>query len=319
MVGIILWQAIWAASIPISKLLLSYSPPVFLAGIRMMSAGILLLGYHYFIRRQKIKLPHAEWWLYLQVILFGIYAKYILRYVGLSSMPSTKLAFMLNLTPFCVAFASYWTFKEVLLRRQWFGLMIGFIGFFPLLLINNMGNNLITWADCAIIAEIIAHSYSVILLRKLVRDKQHAPSMTNGIRMFGGGSLALMTALYTENKTSVLNIGYFVLWLAILIVVSNIICHNWHLRLLKKYSATFLTFADFLGPLFVSFYGWMFFQEVITWHYGVSAVCVFIGLYLFYYDELKKQKKKKLVAATSAIEPQDVLIQDKKSSSEKTV
>jgi len=100
---------------------------------------------------------------------------------------------------------------------------------------------------------------------------------------------------YTENNTPIHGISFFLIWLAVLIILSNIICHNWHLRLLKKYSATFLTFADFLGPLFVSLYGWIFFHEVMRWHYGISAVCVFIGLYLFYYDELLKQKKEKVI------------------------
>jgi len=310
MIGIIIWQALWAASIPISKLLLSYSPPVFLAGIRMASAGVLLLGYHYIIKRDKILLPRAEWLFYLQVIFFGIYIKYVLRYIGLSGMPSTKLAFMLNLTPFCVAFCSYIAFREILLRRQWIGLMIGFFGFLPLLMIHNTGNYFIGWADCAVIAEIIAHSYSVVLLRKLVREKKHSPSMTNGIRMFGGGMLALLTSTYTESTSSVHHLSYFCIWLAVLVVLSNIICHNWHLHLLKKYSATFLTFSDFLGPLFVSLYGWILFRETITWHYGISAVFVVAGLYLFYYDELRQSKKKKFVVAKIAKE--DMVIPEKK-------
>lgn len=309
MILLILWQALWAASIPISKILLSYSPPVFLAGIRMVCAGVLLLGYHYLFKRNKIVLPRAEWWLYLQVIFFGIYIKYIFRYIGLSSMPSTKLAFMLNLTPFCVAFGSYLAFREVLLYKQWIGLMIGFIGFSPLLLIGNVDNTFITWANFAVIAEILAHSYSIILLRKLVCDRGHSSSMTNGIRMFGGGILALMTSCYAETSVSINGKCYFFLWLAVLIVLSNIICHNWHLILLKQYSATFLTFTDFLSPLFVSFYGWIFFQEVTTWHHGVSAVCVFIGLYLFYYDELLKQKKKPL-AGTKLV---GIMVDDKES------
>lgn len=307
MILLILWQALWAASIPLSKILLSYSPPIFLAGIRMASAGVLLLGYHYLIKRDKIALPQADWWLYLQVIFFGIYAKYILRYIGLSSMSSVKFAFMLNITPFCVALGSYLVFQERVLYRQWIGLMIGFIGFIPILLTNTVSNAFITWADCAVIAEMAAHSYSVILLRKLVRDKGHTSSMTNGIRMFGGGILALMTSWYTESTLSVQGGSNFFIGLALLIILSNIICHNWHLFLLKKYSATFLTFTDFLSPLFVSLYGWIFFHEVMTWHYAVSAVCVVIGLYLFYYDELSKQNEKKPVDHIPALHIQNAL------------
>jgi drug/metabolite transporter (DMT)-like permease len=57
--------------------------------------------------------------------------------------------------------------------------------------------------------------------------------------------------------------------------------------LLKKYTATFLAFAGFLGPLFSAFYGWLFLSEVITWHFYLSAVLVFAGLYMFYKHELE--------------------------------
>ena len=60
--------------------------------------------------------------------------------------------------------------------------------------------------------------------------------------------------------------------------------------LLKKYSATFMSFTSFLSPLFAALYGWAFFQEIISWHFYVSAVIVFTGLYIFYQDELRKQK-----------------------------
>ena len=74
-----------------------------------------------------------------------------------------------------------------------------------------------------------------------------------------------------------------------MIFISNILCHNLYAGLLKKYSATFMSFTSFLRPLFAALYGWAFFQEKISWHFYTSAIIVFIGLYIFYQDELRKQ------------------------------
>jgi drug/metabolite transporter (DMT)-like permease len=74
-----------------------------------------------------------------------------------------------------------------------------------------------------------------------------------------------------------------------MVFISNILCHNIYAGLLRKYSATFMSFTSFLSPIFAAFYGWAFFQEEITWHFYVSIAIVLVGLYLFYQDELKKK------------------------------
>jgi len=55
MIDIIALQALFGASIPISKKLLSYSPPFFLAGSRLFLAGIVLLAYNQFYKKRNYK------------------------------------------------------------------------------------------------------------------------------------------------------------------------------------------------------------------------------------------------------------------------
>ena len=156
---------------------------------------------------------------------------------------------------------------------------------------------LFSWAEIGIFAEIAAHSYSLIVMRKMVRDSNYSASMTNGIRMFGGGILALFTAFFFETVAPITQLGTFLGWLFAIIIISNIVCHNLYIYLLKKYSATFLSFTDFLSPIFVAFYGWLFLNETITWHYAASTVLVLAGLSLFYYDELRADTKTTFIPA----------------------
>ncbi len=110
--------------------------------------------------------------------------------------------------------------------------------------------------------------------------------MVNGICMTAGGFLALVTSFFTEEFMPVTNILPFVGLLAAVILISNLVCHNLYGYLLRKYTATFLSFAGFMGPLFAAFYGWLLMNEAITWHFYISSVIVFFGLFLFYQDEL---------------------------------
>ena len=293
MLPIVFLQALYGTSIPISKFLLSLCPPFFLTGVRMVVAGIVLLFYKLFIDKEKFVFEKKHLWLYAQIILFGIYFKYLLRYWALSLLPAAKLSFMLNTTPFIAALFSFVWFGEKLTKKQWIGLWIGFLGLMPLLLLRTPKEALmgqlffISWPEVAVFVAIACHTYGMVVARTLIRDHKSSAAGINGVRMLGGGILALFTAFFWEGFFPITDVGTFSIWLLGLVFISNIVCHSWYLRLLKNYSVTFISLTDFISPLTTAFYSWLFLKEAITWHYGVCAVTVFAGLYLFHQDELQ--------------------------------
>jgi drug/metabolite transporter (DMT)-like permease len=107
--------------------------------------------------------------------------------------------------------------------------------------------------------------------------------------MFCGGLLALITSWLFESSEAAIEVGHvgtFLLILAVVIIVSNLLCHNLYVTLLKTYSPTFLSFASFLSPLFAALYGWLFLSEPTPWTFWATAICVLTGLAIFYHDEL---------------------------------
>ena len=295
MLLIILLYALFATSFPISKMLLQYVSPLLLTGIRMLTAGVILLAYQYFNPKAHFYFRKKDIWLYLQVIFFGGYLTYILRFWGLNHLSASKTCFLFNLAPFLSSYYSYLFFNEKLTKKQWYGLGIGFFGLIPLLLTTSPeeaaagGWWYISLPDLSIIGAVAAHSYSWILVRKLLMHRKYSPMMVNGIAMTCGGLLALVSSWLFEAPQTISHISHFAAWLAVVILISNIICHNLYGYLLTQHSATFLSFAGFIGPLFTAFYSWLLLGEVITWHFYVSAILVFIGLVLFYKDEIKKR------------------------------
>lgn len=298
---IFLLYALFATSFPISKMLLTYTPPIFLTAIRMIIAGSCLLAYQLLYKKRKLTIDPKNIWLYIQIILFGIYITYILRFWGLRDLSPSKTAFLFNMAPFFSALYSYFFLKEYMTRKQWLGLAIGFIGLIPILISSSKCNLSIgdffcmSWPELAILAAVASHSYSWILMRSLVKDKSHSPATINGICMTIGGVMALITSLFAENIPHIDNMGTFITLLLAVIIISNIICHNLYGHLLRRYTATFLSLAGFLGPLLTTLYGWILatiapglsaLHETITWHFYASVFIVFIGLYLFYQDEL---------------------------------
>lgn len=289
---IILLHALFASSFTMGKVLVAYADPIFLTGIRMLLGGLILLFYQYTYAYNNFKFDSKHLFLYLQVILFGIYGNYILRFWALGYLPSSKTNFFYNLAPFFSAFYSYLLFNEHMSRRQWIGLAVGLLGMAPMMISSSLNESIpgeflfISLPEIAVIISVLFHSYSWIIVKKLVRDYHYHPLMLNSITMTSGGVLALLTSFCFENQGAISDPVTFGGWLLLVVIISNIICYGLYGHLLKTYSATFLSFSGFLSPLFGALYGWAFLRESITWHFYLSALIVFLGLYLFYKDEL---------------------------------
>ncbi len=299
MLLIILLYALFASSFSIGKILLGYTQPIFLAGSRMLVGGALLLGYQYFYAHKHFRFQKKDSWYYIQLTLFGIYITYILRFWALRDLSSVKTSFLYNLAPFFSALYSYFFFSEKMTTKQWVGLGIGFIGTIPILLTTSPIEKFIgelyflSWQEIAVLVSVATHSYSWIIMRKLIRDKSYSPMMVNGISMFAGGLLAIITSFFVEGFFPVTNVVPFASWLMLVVVISNIICYNFYGYLLRTYTVTFLSFAGFLGPMFAALYGWFFLHEIVTWHFYISTVIVLIGLFMFYQDELHTIKQQR--------------------------
>ena len=206
------------------------------------------------------------------------------------------MAFLFNVAPFVAALFSYFALKERLSRKQWLGLCIGFVGIIPIMLTSSdaefaLGEFFyLSTPELAILLAVCINAYAMIVSRSLIKEHKQSVLLSNGVRTLGAGIIALMTLPFVETSYTITNPLEFTGLLALVILLSNVICHNFHLYLYRYYSVTFLSFTDFISPLFTALYSWLFLHEIITWHYFASVAIVFMGLYLFYSDELKMIK-----------------------------
>lgn len=294
MILIVVLYALWAASISASKILLTYTSPIFMTGIRMVLSGAVLLSFQYFYSHEHFHFNRKHIHYYLQIIVFGILISYFLRFWALEYITATKLLFLYNLAPFMTSLHSYFFLNEKMTRTKWLGMAIGTVGLLPMLGSCTKAETSLTdffclsWQDIAVIISVLTNSYSWVVMRKLIREQQYSPMMVNGICMFAGGAIALVIAFIWEGPCVVTHPLEFAAWLVFVIIISNIIAHNLYAYLLRSYTATFLSFAGCMGPLFAALYGWLFFDENVTWHLYVSTVIVFMGLYIFYKDEMRE-------------------------------
>lgn len=294
---VILLFALFASLFTLSKTALAFSEPFFLIGSRMTLAGIVLLTYHLLFNRTapRIRLSHL-----LPLFILGLVSIYITNIAeiwGIQFMSSAKACLIYSLSPFVASLFAYWMLNEKLSLKKSVGLAVGFFGLTPILLTQSSSSELVkdllfvSWAELSLIIAVFASVYGWILLKKIINELHYSPVMANGCSMLIGGVLALLHSYFSGEQWTPLPVaagkmsGFLecTLWM---LLISNVICYNLYGHLLKRFSATFMSLAGLVTPLFASLFGWYFLDEVISWHFFASMTLFSIGLTLFYQEEL---------------------------------
>lgn len=296
---VFLLYALFASCFTVAKTALEYTQPFFLVGSRMAVAGIILLGYLFVFQRKSLTFKKEHLPKLLALAALNIYLTNAFEFFGLRYLTTFKTCFIYSLSPFASALFSYFIFSEKMTPKKWLGLLVGFVGFAPILLAHTateeLGGNVgfLSWAELAVIGAAICSVLGWILLKQLVVEGEYSPILANGLSMLIGGAFSLTHSYIVEPWDPVPVTEYlpFLMCSAFLIVVSNLICYNMYGWLLQRFSATFMSFAGFTTPLFTALFGWFYLGETVTWPFYLSAVIVFSGLTLFYQEELKPSLK----------------------------
>lgn len=292
---VILVYALFASVFTTAKTALEYTQPFFLVGSRMLFAGILLLLYQYLFKPQEFKVKRQDWGKLTLLALFTIYLTNVFEFWGLKYLTSFKTCFIYSLSPFLSAALAYFALGEKMSSKKWIGLIVGFLGFIPILLSQTSSELetgqlwIFSWAELSVMMAAICSVYGWILLKQVVSEGGYSPIMANGVCMVLGGLIALAQSALMEdwNPIPVTELYPFITCALILILISNLICYNLYGYLLKRFSATFMSFAGLTTPLFTALFGWLFLNEVVSWPFYISLAIVSLGLLVFYQEELR--------------------------------
>jgi len=281
--------ALLASTFSIGKILVHLLPPIFLIAMRMIIAGTLLsLAWLVFDRKNTVK--SSDWWLFGVVTLFHILLPFTSEYIALQYISPSTACLMYNLSPFFSAIFSYFVFNEVMTQKKWIGFAIGIAGILFYLHSQCCLDLHASWANALMLVSVVTSCLGWIFVRLLVKNKGYSTLLVNGLSMFVGGFIALPISRLFEGFVSVNSIlvPNVLSLLALIILIANILFYNLYSYLLKKYTATFLSFAGFVTPLFAAAFEWYFFGTIISYEFFLTVCIVGLGIFLFYQEELKQ-------------------------------
>ncbi|KKP35422.1 MAG: hypothetical protein UR26_C0005G0036 [candidate division TM6 bacterium GW2011_GWF2_32_72] len=273
------------------------SDSFFFVGFRMILAGLLMLSYLFFFNKKYFKIQRKDLWLFVQFTLSLIFLSYNLEFLGMRYLNPSKACLFFSMTPFITVIFERFIFSTKITFKKFIGLVIGILGYAPLVMAKTVGAEstvahvaFFSWPELIMLGSVVCYSYGWIVMKELSQVKQYSPILINGVGMFSGGVatmvMALSQPLFFNVGPLVTNWPLFLTFTLLMIFVANIIGYNLYGYLLRFYSATFMSLLGFVAPLFSALIGYTLGTEVLTWHFFVSAITVFIGLIIFHQDEL---------------------------------
>ena len=283
---------LWGTAMVAMKGVIPHTTPLFMAGVRLIPAGVLILMVAAFMGKPVPK----SWLAWLWIIIFalvdgtlfqGFLAEGLVRTnAGLGSV-------MIDSQPLAVALLSLWLFQEHIGLWGWLGLGLGITGISLIglpeewifhLFDSGVTINPANWQDLFNSGELLmllaalSMAVGTVLIRFVCRYAD--PVMATGWHMIiGGWPLWGMSSVLEAQQWQNLVLSDWIA-LSYATVFGSAIAYGLFFYFASSGNLTSLSSLTFLTPIFALIFGYIFLSEVLTIIQWLGVFLTLISIYL---------------------------------------
>jgi drug/metabolite transporter (DMT)-like permease len=274
-----IWGSTW---IP-AKLALSVVPPVMLAGIRFVPAGLLLLAIAA-LTGNGLRIVRRDWPRLAIVGLLWTTISYALMFWAMQYI-RTGFAAVVDFTVvpvFLLAFAVI-AGEEAFHWRQAMAIALGIVGLLFLFLPSlHGGSNMIELgAALVVILSVAAYCWGSVLARPLLRT--YSSTLVAGVTNLAGGIVLVALSLAFEPRAGVhLQHWSWSIWLSwiYLFLFGTVVAATIFLVLVREWGPSRAGSYAFVSPAIAVFLGWLVFDERFGVMEGIGMMIMLTATYL---------------------------------------
>ena len=283
---------LWGTAMVAMKGVIPHTTPLFMAGVRLIPAGVLILMVAAFMGK-----PQPKSWLgWLWIIIFalvdgtlfqGFLAEGLVRTnAGLGSV-------MIDSQPLAVALLSLWLFQEHIGVWGWLGLALGITGIsliglpqewiFHLLdsgitISTDNWQELFNSGEWLMLLAALSMAVGTVMIRFVCRYAD--PVMATGWHMIiGGWPLWGMSSVLEAQQWQNLVLSDWIA-LSYATVFGSAIAYGLFFYFASSGNLTSLSSLTFLTPIFALIFGYIFLSEVLTIIQWLGVILTLISIYL---------------------------------------
>ncbi|TDG00109.1 DMT family transporter [Paenibacillus piri] len=266
---------IWGINWPLSKIALSYTPPVLFSGMRTLLGGLLLLVVA--LPRYKQLRFKETWPMYVLSSLLNIILYYGLQTIGLNYMPAGLFAAIVFLQPVLVGLFSWLWMGEAMNGLKFTGLILGFSGV-AVISVGGMSGHISAIGIWLAVGSALSWALGTLYVKKIGGSVD--PIWLVTVQLIIGGML--MTALGTEVE-SWSSVVWSAPFIACLLFISIfVITAGWLVfyHLIGAGEASEVASYTFLIPLIAILISTLFLHEPFTLYLLAGLILIVISIYL---------------------------------------
>jgi drug/metabolite transporter (DMT)-like permease len=296
MIQLILAIGFFASAIPMSKFILTAIPVAWYVALRTLCAGLILLATAFY-RKEYFSLSRLKRDIF-SIILISFVLTFLpnmFKAYSLKHLTAAKASFFIMLSPFFSALFAFIIFDHRLSLKKFLGILLGCAGFY-ILMIYDAGIGVwqpeYLYPCIAGLLAIASIRLGLAMTQHVLKKEDYSPVQLNGLTLFFTGLVSCGLAL----RQSTFNCAFedVALWQVLLcslyvIIVGTVLWSSFYGHCLKRYTVTLMALLEFSTPIFVSLYGWLLFGEELSINFFIAIALTFLGLYIFYYDELQQE------------------------------
>ncbi len=298
---------LWGTAMVAMKGVIPHTTPLFMAGFRLIPAGVLIL-----IVAALMGKPQPKSWLgWLWIIIFalvdgtlfqGFLAEGLVRTnAGLGSV-------MIDSQPLVVALLSLWLFQEHIGIWGWLGLGLGIIGIsliglpkawiFHLLdsgvmITTDNWQQLFNSGELLMLLAALSMAVGTVLIRFVCRYAD--PVIATGWHTIIGGLplWGISSVVESEQWVNLLPMDW--LTLSYVTVFGSAIAYGLFFYFASSGNLTSLSSLTFLTPVFALIFGYIFLDEILTSIQWLGVFLTLISIYLINQRETFNQKNQTII------------------------
>ncbi|GAB7095519.1 EamA family transporter [Halolamina litorea] len=289
----LLLAAIWGSAFMAIKAGLDAGfPPVLFAAVRYDIAGVLMLGYAWWVLDDPLPRGRDQWATVAvgAVLLIAAYHAFLFIGEADDAVTSGSAAVLVSLSPLLTTgFARVFVPEERLEAIGLFGLLLGLVG--AVVLTNPDPNALLSGgmgAKLLIVAAAASFALGSVLTRRL--DSDLAIESMEGWSMLLGALLMHALSLgLGESPTSLELTPGIVLSLLYLSILASALGFLIYFELLDRLGPIEINLVSYVAPIFAALSGWLVLDEVVTLATVAGFLLIISGFSLLKRREIAKE------------------------------
>lgn len=273
-------MVLWGFNVAATKTLVTYMTPLLMTGVRVGTAGIVVLIISKFLG--IFRLPKKREWLTIfYIAIFNVIGHHIFLATGLTHTSGVNTGLILGSGPLVVMMLSIIILKDEITPLRIVGFILGFIGIIATTLAGPDGLSELSRGDLYIFFSMVTQACSFILIAKL--NPRLDPRLLTGYMLLIGAFVIFWIGFFVEGNIGQLGqifswkLGSIFLFSALLSTAFGHMTYNYAIRHVGPAETTI--FIN-LNTVFALIGSAIFLHEPIYKNHLIGMLLIFIGVFI---------------------------------------